>query len=65
MLNFEVASANSFRDIKTNHFLTAAETAEADIEDSIKRKRFRVSLKKWQKLHTVLDCTENYGIYEL
>ena len=43
VLNFEVASSNSFRDIpKQNHFLTAE--AAADIDDSIKRKRFRVSL---------------------
>ena len=40
--NFEVASSNSFRDIKKNHFVTAA---AAEIDDSIKRKRFRVSLK--------------------
>ena len=43
VLNFEVASFISFRDIKKNHFVTAA---EADIDDSIKRKRIRVSLKK-------------------
>ena len=42
--NFEVASFSSFRDIKkTDHFVTAA--AQADIDDSIKRKRIRVSLK--------------------
>ena len=41
VINFEVASSNSFRDIlKKNHFVTAA-----DIDDSIKRKPFRVSLK--------------------
>ena len=47
MVNFEVASSNSFRDIQKNHFVTAAEAAEeeADIDDSIKRKRIRVSLK--------------------
>ena len=39
---FEVDSSDSFRDIKKNHFVTA----EADIDDSIKRKRFCVSLKK-------------------
>ena len=45
MLNFEVASFSGFRDIPTNHFVTAAEAAaEADIDDSIKRKRIRVSL---------------------
>ena len=47
-LNFEVASLSSFRDIK-NHFVTAA---EADINDSIKRKRIRVSPKK---LHAQFD----------
>ena len=35
-VKFEVASSSSFRDIKKNHFVTAA---EADIDDSIKRKR--------------------------
>ena len=35
LVHFEVAS--SFRDIPKNHFMT-------DIDDSIKRKRFRVSL---------------------
>ena len=38
VLNFEVASSNSFRDIKKNHFVTAA---AADIDDSIKQKRLR------------------------
>ena len=37
VINFEVASYSSFRDIKKNHFVTVA-----DIEDSIKRKRIRV-----------------------
>ena len=37
VLNFEVGSSNSFRDIPKNHFMTAA----ADIDDSIKRKRLR------------------------
>ena len=40
VVSFEVASSNSFRDIPKIHFVTAAET---DIDDSIKRKRFRVS----------------------
>ena len=44
MVNFEIASSNSFRDIPKNHFPTAA---EADICDSIKRKRIRVSLNKY------------------
>ena len=44
VVNFEVASSNSFIDIPKNNFVTPA--AEADIDDSIKRKRFRVSLKK-------------------
>ena len=35
-VNFEAASSNSFRDIKKCHFVTA----EADIDDSIKRKLF-------------------------
>ena len=41
-------SYNSFRDIKKNHFVTAeaAAVVEADIDDNIKRKRIRVSLKK-------------------
>ena len=42
VLNFDVASFNSFRDMQKTHFVTAA---EADISDSIKRKRIRVSLK--------------------
>ena len=45
VLNFEVASFSSVRDIQKNHFVTAAVQAEADIDDSIKRKRIRVSLK--------------------
>ena len=44
--NFEVASSNSFRDIKKHHFVTAAAESAADMDDSIKWKRFRVSLKK-------------------
>ena len=43
VVNFEVASSSSFRNIPKNHFVTAA--AEADIDDSIKRKRIRVSIK--------------------
>ena len=39
VVNFEVTSFSSFRDIKKNYFVTAAEAA-ADIDDSIKRKRF-------------------------
>ena len=46
LLNFEVTSSNSFRDITKNHFVTTAAAAEADIDDSIKRKRTRVSLTK-------------------
>ena len=48
LLNFEVARFNSFRDIqKKSHFLTAASdaAAEADIDDSIRQNRVRVSLK--------------------
>ena len=44
VISFEVASSISFQDIKKNHFVTA--DVAADIEDSIKRKRFCVSLKK-------------------
>ena len=45
-LKFDCVSFSCFRDIK-NHFVTAADAAkEADIDDSIKRKRIRVSLKK-------------------
>ena len=43
-LNFEVACFISFRCIPKNHFMTTAEAA-ADIDDSTKRKRIRVSLK--------------------
>ena len=49
MVNFEIASSNSFRDTPKNHFVTAAEAAAAaaaDINDSIKRKRVRVSLNE-------------------
>ena len=42
-VNFEVASSNSFLDLPKNHFVTAE--AAADIDDSTKRKRIRVSLK--------------------
>ena len=42
VLNFELASFGSFRDIPKNHFVTAA---EAGIDDSIKRKCIHVSLK--------------------
>ena len=35
VLNFEADSFSSFPDLKTNHFMTAA---EADIDGSIKRK---------------------------
>ena len=46
MINFEVPSFSSFRDIKKSHFVTVA-----DIDDSIKRKRIRVSLN-----NTKLRC---------
>ena len=45
VVNFEVAISNSFRDIPKNHFVTAA-VAEVDIDDSIKRQRYRISLNK-------------------
>ena len=54
-LNFEVAISSSFRDIKKNHFVTAV-----DINDSIKRKSFCVSLKHCQKStlnNTLAGCT--------
>ena len=41
MLNLEVASFSSFRDIPKNNLVTAV----ADIDDSIKRKWISVSLK--------------------
>ena len=41
VVNFEIASFDSFRDIKKNHFVTVA---AADIDDSIKQKSLRVSL---------------------
>ena len=44
VISFEVANSNGFRYIPQNHFVTAETAAEADIDDSIKRKRFRVSL---------------------
>ena len=40
MLNFEVARFSNFLDIQENQFVVA----EADIDDSIKRKRIRISL---------------------
>ena len=52
-LNFEVASFSSFRDIE-KHFVTAAAEAKADIDDSIKRRRIRVSPN---------DLLENLGKY--
>ena len=51
VINLEVASSSSFRDIKKslNHFVMAKAVAAADTDDSIKRKHFRVSLKKQAK----------------
>ena len=43
MVNFEAASSNSLRYIQKNNFVTVA---EADIDDSSKQKRIRVSLRK-------------------
>ena len=48
VVNFEVAIYSSFRDIKKNYYLVTAMVevaAAADIDDSIKWKRFRVSFK--------------------
>ena len=53
MLNFEVASFSNFRDIKKNRFVMAA-----DIDDSIKRKRIRVSLFRF-KTHTQSQNLKN------
>ena len=44
VLNFEIASFSNLRDIKKKHFVTTAVEAYADIDDSTKRKRIRVSL---------------------
>ena len=55
--NLEVASSNSFRDIK-KHFVMAA--AEADIDDSIMRNRIRVSLKKLSYYTLTNISTESY-----
>ena len=41
VLNLEVSAFCSFRDIKKNHFVAAA-----DIDDSVTRKRIRVSLNQ-------------------
>ena len=49
VVNFEVTSFSSFQDIK-NHFVTAT---EADIDDSIKRKRVHVSLKNGNLVVTI------------
>ena len=49
VVNFEVANSDSFRHIKKNHFVTTA--AAADIDDTVKRKRIRVSLKNWNCFH--------------
>ena len=50
VVNVEVTSSNSFHILKKNHFVTAAE-AEArrrtNVDDSIKRKRIRVSHNKF------------------
>ena len=44
LVNLEIASFNGLGDILKKHCVT--EEAEAEIDDSIKRKRFRVSLNK-------------------
>ena len=49
MIDFEVASFSCFRDIKKIHFVTTA--AAAEIDDSIKRKRIRVSLKNLNQFY--------------
>ena len=58
VLDFEVASFSSSRDIKKIHFVTAAEAVSevADIDDSIKRKRILVLLNKiWHNGLWVMD----------
>ena len=63
-INFEDASSSGFRDIPNNHFVTAAEPADADIDDRIKRKRIRVSLRKLSKLGTALRSnTSDLAMY--
>ena len=44
VLPLEIGSFISFRDIRKNNFVTAAEAA-ADIDDSIRRKYIRATLK--------------------
>ena len=46
VVNFEVASSSCLRDVKNKYFVTAPAEAAADIDDGIKRKRFRVWLNK-------------------
>ena len=59
MLNFEVASFSTFQDIPTkNHFVTAA---EADIDDSMKRKRICFSLKNGSLFRKTLACFLEIG----
>ena len=64
VLNFEVGSSSSFRDIKKHHFVTpaAAEAGAADIDDSIKRQRIRLSLKNADHVSIkslVLQCCQS------
>ena len=40
VVNFEVSSSSSLRDIQTNLLVTAEVTGEADIDDSIKRNAY-------------------------
>ena len=67
MLNFEIAISNSFRDIPKNHFVTAEAEPAADIDDSIKRKRIRVSLKNDTRMvgHIVDRVQENTKAHQL
>ena len=44
LVHFEVIGFNSFLYIHKNHFVMTAEVAAADFNDSINRKRVRVSL---------------------
>ena len=59
-INFEVSRSNSFQDIQKHHFVTAA---DADIDDSIKRKRIHVSLKHdYTLLRIAVNCCLVSGI---
>ena len=62
VVNFEVASSNSFLDITKKHFVTAV--AAADIDYNIKRKRFRVSLKNAFYRHILNNPIQLFWLFE-